>query len=201
MYKKRLNPLQSGLNHVYILLFCFWKKGINVINLLVNIENSNPEKALTICNFYFNSRIFQSNSEFKPKDALKATSILYHYISILFNQLDSVPLLSGIPKFSTEHFSQSSPSQQSILKDLRKWLPVYEKYATQAYPFPEGENLSKIGYERHQRVLKVFEWWVQLELFPCWSAQLGEGKAINEYIDRHYSVLEVNCLVEIVMRL
>ena len=47
---------------------------------------------------------------------------------------------------------------------------------------------SFIEMERYKRVMLAFDWWVRVKMY---RGKIGDD-SMNEYLDRHYSILEVN---------
>ncbi|KAJ3306677.1 hypothetical protein HDV03_004307 [Kappamyces sp. JEL0829] len=141
------------------------------------------ESALGVCSVFLGKH----SSTFRPKDMLKAASILHRYLSILAAQLGEPQPLSGIPNFDTANLSRISTANEAAVKHIRQWLPVFEKVATQIYPFPQGENETDFLAARHRRVLRSYDWWVQIYMIAGKYNDDGPG----DLIERHYKILEI----------
>ena len=121
-------------------------------------------------------------------DSLKQIGIMFLFLSDLVSQLNTQQPLSKIQQFSYLRSSTIiTPQQEALLKQIRIWLPRYERLVTSITAFPVGARESRLEEERLERVELVFDWWVYVEMFP--ARYVDDG--IGDIIDRHYRLLEI----------
>ena len=121
-------------------------------------------------------------------DSLKVIGVMFIFLSNLVAGLRTSQPLCKMQEFSyLKSNAIITADQDTILKNLRKWLPYYESLVLKVSSFPIGSRDSIVQSQRLERVEKLFDWWVYLEMFPAKYADDG----IGDIIDRHYRLLEI----------
>ncbi|KAJ3272125.1 Tetratricopeptide repeat protein 7A [Terramyces sp. JEL0728] len=127
------------------------------------------------------------NPKLEPTPSLKAISLLYHHIEILIRKLDEPQPFAGIPLFNIYKRSLLGPGKDAHIKQIKSWLPLYERLVTSLCPFPKGENQDAVSIARHKRVLIAFDWYVHIEM--CQAHLYDNG--IGDVVDKQYKLLEM----------
>jgi hypothetical protein len=153
----------------------------------INAQSMEEDKALKIKKaslFYLEG--FPHTPETGSSNLRKIT-ILYYYLSTLILELNQPQPLCGVQHLSKVlSNTKFSVEKEGLMKQIRIWLPKYERLVISVMPFPSGIENSKLT-GRAMRIQKAFDWWVNIEMFPGRYADDG----IGDVIDRHYHLLEI----------
>ncbi|KAJ3322235.1 Tetratricopeptide repeat protein 7A [Boothiomyces sp. JEL0866] len=161
----------------------YWSEMCLHLFVVKLLNRSYHDRAYQITSLYLEKH----NLKADQPPSLKGISILYHHIAILVRKLDEPQPFTGIPLFNIYKRSQLGAGKEACIKQIKAYLPTYEKLVTSLCPFPKGENQDAITIARHKRVLKAYDWYVHIEM--CQAHLYDNG--IGDVVDKQYKLLEI----------